>query len=62
MEFNIHGKISFRVDFDIEAETEEEALKKAKEQLQDYYHLNVTGADHEKESVVIDIDSSEYEN
>lgn len=61
MEYNIYGNISFRVDFDIEAATEEEALKKAKEQLEDYYHLNVLGADHDRESVNLDINAIELE-
>lgn len=61
MEYNIYGTIEFTVDFDIEAESEEQALELAKKQLIDYYRLNVTGARHEKESVKIDIDASEYE-
>lgn len=59
MEFNIHGNITFSVDFDIEAGSEEEALEKAKEQLIDYYHLNVNGAKHRNNSVVIDINAIE---
>jgi predicted small metal-binding protein len=46
MEFNIYGKITFDVDFDIQAENEEEAIKKAVDQLKDYYRLDVKGAEH----------------
>ncbi len=62
MEYNIQGKVSFEVDFDIEASTEEEALELAKEQLNDYYHLNVNGADHYIDSVKFNLDAGEYED
>ena len=42
-EFNIHGELTIHIDFNIEAETEEEARRKAKEQLEDFYHLNCIG-------------------
>lgn len=61
MEYNIYGTIEFTVDFDIEAESEEQAEELAKKQILDYYHLNVTGAVHDKKSVKLDIDASEYE-
>jgi hypothetical protein len=59
--FNIEGKISFNVDFDIEAVTEEEAVAKAIERLKDYYRLNVSGADHKLDSVKFDLDGYEYD-
>lgn len=62
MEFSIVGTISFDVDFDIEASSEEEAIKIAKEQLMDYYRLNVSNAEHDMESVEINIDAIEYED
>jgi hypothetical protein len=62
MEFNIYGKITFDVDFDIKAENQEEAIKKAVDQLKDYYRLDVKGAEHIIESVDIDIYASEYED
>lgn len=62
MEFNIYGKITFDVDFDIQAENEQEAIKKAIEQLKDYYRLDVKGAEHITESVDIDIYAAEYED
>lgn len=62
MEFNIQGEIKFRVDFDIEANSEEEALELAKEQLKDYYHLNVINAYHNMDSIKFDLDAGEYED
>jgi Zn/Cd-binding protein ZinT len=62
MEFNIYGKITFEVDFDIKAENEQEAIKKSLEKLKDYYRLNVKGTDHNIDTVEIDIDAVEYED
>ena len=62
MEFNIYGKITFDVDFDIQAENVEDSKKKAVDQLKDFYRLDVKGADHNIESVNIDIDAVEYED
>lgn len=64
VEYNIYGKVTFDVDFDIEADTKEQAIEKAKEQLRDYYHLNLTvvNADHKKDSVKIEINAGEYED
>ena len=45
-EFNITGKISFYVDFDITAESEKEALENAIDRLKDYYRLDVSNAMH----------------
>lgn len=61
MEFNIYGKISFSVDFDIEADNETEALAKATERIMDYYHLDVRNAYHTKNAVVVSIDANEYD-
>lgn len=46
MKFNITGKVSFYVDFDIEAESEIAAIKEATERIKDYYRLNVSNAMH----------------
>lgn len=62
MEYNINGTISFDISIDIEASSEEEALKKAKEQLKDYYHLDVIGANHFPEKVEMDLYAEEYED
>lgn len=59
MEYNIYGKISFDVDFIIDADTEEDAIEKAKELLEDYYRLDVENAEHDKESVKININADE---
>ena len=62
MEYNIQGKITFNIDLDIEANSEEESLELAKEQLKDYYHLNVINAKHDVNSIKFDLDSYEFEN
>lgn len=46
MEFNITGKVSFYVDFDIQSESESDAIKEATERIKDYYRLNVSNAMH----------------
>ena len=61
MEFCIYGNINFNVEFDIEAENEEQALKAAKEKLMDYYHLNVVNAVHNTKSVQVNINADKYE-
>ncbi len=62
MEFSIQGKISFEVEFDIEANSEEEAIKLAIEELKDYYHLNVINAQHDINSIRFDLNACEYED
>jgi hypothetical protein len=60
MKFNITGKISFYVDFDIEAESETAAIKEATERIKDYYRLNVSNAMHSYAGTPdIDIDAEE---
>jgi hypothetical protein len=61
MEFNIYGKVTFNVDFDIEANDDETAMNIAKEKILDYYHLDVVNAYHNSKKVKIDINTSEYE-
>jgi hypothetical protein len=61
-EFEVYGRISFFVSLDIKANTEEEAMAEAKEQLSDFYHLDVRGADHDPNKVVYDLDLVEYED
>jgi hypothetical protein len=39
MEYNIYGQISFYVDFYIEANSPEDAEKRAIEKIKDFYHL-----------------------
>lgn len=62
MEYNIQGKITFNVDLDIEANSEEESLELAKEQLKDYYHLNVINAKHDVNSIKFNLYTGEYED
>ena len=53
MEYEISGKITLDVVFDIEAENYQDAINKAIEQLKDYYHLNVIDAYHNKDDGLI---------
>jgi hypothetical protein len=61
MEFYIYGNVNFNVEFDVEAENEEQALEIAKDRLMDYYHLNVVNAVHSTKSVQVNINANEYE-
>lgn len=60
--YNIYGKITLNIDFDIYGINEEDALIKAKELLEDYFRLNVNNvpylSDH---GVEMDIDACEIE-
>lgn len=49
--YNIWGKVTFDVDFEIEAKNETEARKIAKERINDMYHLDSVGALHSPKSV-----------
>lgn len=62
MEFNIQGKVSFEVDFDIEANSEEEAIELAKERIIDNYSLDSHGDLHNIGSEKFDLDAGEYED
>lgn len=42
--FNIWGSIKVDIDFDVEAKTEEQATKKAIEQIKDFYNLDSVGS------------------
>ena len=61
-DYTVYGKITFDVETIITAESEEAAIAKANENLKDYYHLDVVGADHNPDEVVIELDVIEYEN
>lgn len=62
MKYSVCGKISFNVDFEIEADSEEEAVQKAKEMIEDYYHFNSIGSPYQDESEVkFNLDVYEYE-
>ena len=58
-QFNIQGNITFEVDFDVEAINLEDAKEKAKEMIEDYYHLNALGSYHTREQE-IDIEAIPY--
>ena len=62
MEYNIQGKVSFNINFDVEANSEKEAFELAIEELRDYYHLNVINAQHDINSIKYDLDICEYED
>ena len=61
-EYSVNGTITFEVDLDIKANSEEEAIELAKEQLLDFYSLNCHGADHDPNEVKLDLDAIEYED
>jgi predicted Ser/Thr protein kinase len=66
-EFNITGKLSIYVDFNIEADTEAEARRKAKTKLEDTYRLDNKGVLHNSEHGVehkwdVYDDDPEYED
>lgn len=58
-EFEVTGKITIHVSLDVEAETEDEAVHKAQEQFEDYFHLNTSN--HMNEGVDINLDAIEIE-
>ena len=61
-EFNVHGKIVINVELDIEATSEEDAIKKAIEDFKDAYNLEVHGYYHQVDQVEYDdIHAIEYE-
>lgn len=63
MEYFIIGKISFEIDIDgIEAESIEEAEKKAVEMCKDYYHLDVVNGYHNSKNIHIDLSANEYDD
>ena len=47
--------ITLDIEMDVEANSEEEAVEKARQEIIDYYHLNVKGACHSS----VEIDASE---
>jgi len=61
MKHLIEGKITIDISCDIEAETKDEALKKAKKVIWDYYNFDVVNAYHDKDDIEDDLTSIEYE-
>lgn len=49
--FNVFGTVSFDIDMDLEAVNQIEANKKAKEMIDDMYHLGSYGAYHTPDDV-----------
>lgn len=61
-EFNVYGQIRIDVVMDIEADSEAQAIEKAKELFTDSYHLNVQGYYHTPvKDVELAIHAIEYE-
>ena len=58
-EYNIEAVISIDIDFDIPADSIEDARKKATEILSRYYRLDVEGAYHEDSK--LDLNVNDYE-
>ena len=59
-EFQVYGTITIQVELDINANTEEEAIEKAKEQFKDDYNLDVSGYSHTPGEEEFDINAIEY--
>jgi len=59
-EFQVYGTITIQVELDIEANSEEEAIEKAKEQFTDDYNIDVHGYSHNPEEVEIELTAIEY--
>ena len=59
-EFQVYGTITIHVELDINANSEEEAIEKAKEQLKDDYNLDVHGYSHTPGDEEIELTAIEY--
>ncbi len=59
-EFQVYGTITIQVELDIEANSEEEAIEKAKEQFKDDYNLEVNGYHHVPGEEEIELTAIEY--
>lgn len=60
-EFQVYGTITIQVELDINAESEDEAIKKAYEQFKDDYNLDVIGYSHNPDEVEIELFVNEYD-
>ena len=61
-EYRVYGTITIQVELDINANSEEEAIKQAKEILKDDYNLNVIGYHHiPDEDIELDLTAIEYD-
>lgn len=61
-QFNVYGKIVINVELDVDAVTEEDAIKKAIEKFKQSYNLHVIGYEHEPEEVEYKLNAVEYDN
>lgn len=61
MEFNIQGKVILNIDWDIEANSEEDAIAKIKEKIIDMYNLNLVNTYHNKEETEFKLDAMELD-
>jgi hypothetical protein len=63
-DFNISGKLTIQIDFDITAENEEQALREAREKIKDFYHLDNIGAPYHVpiNGAEFDLDANEYDD
>ncbi len=60
-EFQVYGTITIQVQFDITADSEEDAVAQAIEAMKDDYNLDVIGYSHNPEDVELDLTAIEYE-
>jgi hypothetical protein len=61
-EFNVYGKIVINVEIDVNALTEEDAIKKAIENFKQSYNLHVIGLHHEPEEVEYKLNAVECDD
>ena len=62
IEFNVYGYITIKVDVDVTASSEFDALAEAAEKLKEDYNLDVIGYSHEPDEVQWDLIADEYED
>ena len=61
-DFNVYGYITLKVDLDVTASSEFNALAKAAEKLKEDYHLDVIGYSHDPDIIDWDLSAVEYED
>lgn len=52
--YTVEGEVNFRVVVEVDADTEDDAIEKAQEEIKDYYHLDVSNAYHHDDVEFID--------
>lgn len=60
-DFNVYGHITIKVDLDVTASSEFNALAEAAEKLKEDYNLDVIGYSHDHDEVHWDLYADEYD-